>query len=87
MMTNFKDIPEVEPGELTLVMSKKEIESTIQLLLFVNGVLTNMAIGLTQEGNEKDAKIITAQAGFAAALGTKLKAIVKVGEPQSRHVH
>ena len=84
---NLDDIPSVLANEVTIVVSKEDLLSMIQLLAFSRDVFANMALTLLQDGNEADSKTISARSILAGTICSKLKDIAVVGEPESRQVH
>ena len=77
----------MEEDTYSLVMSREEILSSIQILSFAKGVFEQMAINSEKEDDAKSTAAWAARAKLALLLSAKLHDVAKIGEPTSREVH
>jgi hypothetical protein len=82
-----RELPPVEPDNFTVVLSKDEITSLVQLLAFSRDVFAQMALNLLKEGNDADSQTISARSVLSNILCTKFKDVAVIGEPESRQLH
>lgn len=85
--TNFEDVLPVGPENYSVVISKDELLSLVQMLAFSRDVASHLALDLLKNGNEQDSKTMSARSLLSDALCSKFKDIAIVGEPEYRQVH
>jgi hypothetical protein len=77
----------IEDDSFTLVMSRDELVSSMQMISFTKGIFEQMAITAEKEKDDKSVTTWVARIKLAQLLYKKLNDIMKIGEPTSREVH
>ena len=77
----------IEPGSYSVVYSRDEMISSVQMLSFGQTVFEQIAVTCHKEGNDKSMEMWAARSKLCAMLCEKLRNIAKIGEPTSREVH
>jgi len=80
-------MPDVGPLVVTVALSKEEMISLAQILMFSKNVFAEMALSLEKEGKSVDAESMNARSVLSQLLFTKFKNLALIGEPESRQVH
>ena len=71
----------------TLVLTRDELLSAVQILTFVHGMFEQMVLDSSKKGDEKAMAGWTTRAVQTKLLYLKLRDVASIGEPDSREVH
>jgi hypothetical protein len=82
-----QDMPPVNDGHYTLVMSIDEVVSMIQILAFSKELFSQMAINAAETKDTKGQAVFTARSELSAILFSRIRALTGIGEPSSRELH
>ena len=77
----------IEDGYYSMVLSKEEVVSAVQVLSFAKGVYEQMAIDCEKAGDTKGARTWLARAALSVLLYEKFKLAANIGEPAPGELH
>lgn len=77
----------IEDDNYTVIMSREEILSSIQVLTFAKSVFEQLAQNSKKDGDAEALAAWIARAKLSLMLCIKLRDVAKIGEPTSREVH
>lgn len=82
------EVPKLIPQDhYSLVMSREEILSAVQILSFAQHMFEQMATESTKDGDEKATTQWAARARLSVLLYEKLRDVANIGEPMSTEIH
>jgi hypothetical protein len=77
----------IEEGHYSLILSKDEILTAVQILSFAQGMFEQMAENSHKDGDAKSEQTWSARAKLSLFLYGKLRDVANIGEPTSGEIH
>jgi hypothetical protein len=77
----------IEEDNYTVVMSREELLSSIQVLSFAKGMFEQLAVNSKKDGDDDAMATWVARAKLSLLLCSKFREVINIGEPTSREVH